>query len=305
MLNYILLLLGFVMLIKGADVFVESASGIAKKFGIPSIIIGLTIVAMGTSAPEFSVSVQSAIVGMNDICIANVIGSNLFNLLVVLGASSCIGKLKINNYSDVIILLLVGLILSLNTVNGSLTVWEGVQLLVLFTFYLGHLIWKAINENAQTEDIGEMKHPLFITIVLGILGLISIVWGGNIVVDSASIIAEQLGMSQNLIGLTVVSIGTSLPELVTSLVATKKGEMDIAVGNVIGSNIFNILLIIGTSVAISPMVVSMVAIYDMLFMILAMLIFIAMTSKTNTLTRGKGIMLILIYIGYMIITIIR
>lgn len=305
MLNYILLLLGFVMLIKGADVFVESASGIAKKFGIPSIIIGLTIVAMGTSAPEFSVSVQSAIVGMNDICVANVIGSNLFNLLVVLGASSCIGKLKINNYSDVIILLLVGLILSLNTVNGSLTVWEGVQLLVLFTFYLGHLIWRAINENAQTEDIGEMKHPLFITIVLGILGLISIVWGGNIVVDSASIIAEQLGMSQNLIGLTVVSIGTSLPELVTSLVATKKGEMDIAVGNVIGSNIFNILLIIGTSVAISPMVVSMVAIYDMLFMILAMLIFIAMTSKTNTLTRGKGIMLILIYIGYMIITIIR
>lgn len=305
MLNYILLLLGFVMLIKGADVFVESASGIAKKFGIPSIIIGLTIVAMGTSAPEFSVSVQSAIVGMNDICIANVIGSNLFNLLVVLGASSCIGKLKINNYSDVIILLLVGLILSLTTVNGSLTVWEGVQLLVLFAFYLGHLIWKAINENAQTEDIGEMKHPLFITIVLGVLGLISIVWGGNIVVDSASIIAEQLGMSQNLIGLTVVSIGTSLPELVTSLVATKKGEMDIAVGNVIGSNIFNILLIIGTSVAISPMVVSMVAIYDMLFMILAMLIFIAMTSKTNTLTRGRGIMLILIYIGYMIITIIR
>ena len=305
MLNYIILIIGFVMLIKGADVFVESASGLAKKFGIPSIIIGLTIVAMGTSAPEFSVSVQSALAGMNDICLANVVGSNIFNLLVVLGLSSCIGKLKISNYSDVIIMLLSGLIVLMNAANGALTIWEGAQLLVLFVFYIGHLIWKAINENEQGEEIEESKRPLILTIVLGILGLGAIVWGGNLVVDSASIIAEQLGMSQNLIGLTVVAIGTSLPELVTSLVATKKGELDIAVGNVIGSNIFNILLIVGASTVISPMTVSMVAIYDLLFMIATALIFIWLTMHSESLTKVKGIPLVILYVGYIIITIIR
>ena len=305
MLNYIILIIGFVMLIKGADVFVESASGLAKKFGIPSIIIGLTIVAMGTSAPEFSVSVQSALAGMNDICLANVVGSNIFNLLVVLGLSSCIGKLKISNYSDVIIMLLSGLIVLMNAANGALTIWEGAQLLVLFVFYIGHLIWKAINENEQGEEIEESKRPLILTIVLGILGLGAIVWGGNLVVDSASIIAEQLGMSQNLIGLTVVAIGTSLPELVTSLVATKKGELDIAVGNVIGSNIFNLLLIVGASTVISPMTVSMVAIYDLLFMIVAALIFIWLTMHSESLTKLKGIPLVILYVGYIIITIIR
>ena len=305
MLNYIILIIGFVMLIKGADVFVESASGLAKKFGIPSIIIGLTIVAMGTSAPEFSVSVQSALAGMNDICLANVVGSNIFNLLVVLGLSSCIGKLKISNYSDVIIMLLSGLIVLMNAANGALTIWEGAQLLVLFVFYIGHLIWKAINENEQGEEIEESKRPLILTIVLGLIGLGAIVWGGNLVVDSASIIAEQLGMSQNLIGLTVVAIGTSLPELVTSLVATKKGELDIAVGNVIGSNIFNLLLIVGASTVISPMTVSMVAIYDLLFMIATALIFIWLTMHSESLTKVKGIPLVILYVGYIIITIIR
>ena len=305
MLNYIILIIGFVMLIKGADVFVESASGLAKRFGIPSIIIGLTIVAMGTSAPEFSVSVQSALAGMNDICLANVVGSNIFNLLVVLGLSSCIGKLKISNYSDVIIMLLSGLIVLMNAANGALTIWEGVQLLVLFVFYIGHLIWKSINENEQGEEIEESKRPLIVTIFLGLLGLGAIVWGGNLVVDSASIIAEQLGMSQNLIGLTVVAVGTSLPELVTSLVATKKGEFDIAVGNVIGSNIFNLLLIVGASTVISPMTVSMVAIYDLLFMIVAALIFIWLTMRSESLTKIKGIPLVILYVGYIIITIIR
>ena len=305
MLTYILLIVGFVMLIKGADIFVENVSGIAKKFGIPSIIIGLTIVAMGTSAPELSVSIQSAIAGMNDISIANVVGSNLFNLLVVLGLSACIGQLKINNYGDIIILLLSGLIFLLNIINGSLAMWEGVQLLVIFAFYLGHLIWKAINENEQTEEVEGTKHSLLMSILISILGLIAIIWGGDIVVDSASIIAEQLGMSQNLIGLTVVSIGTSLPELVTSLVATKKGEMDIAVGNVIGSNIFNLLLIIGASAAISPMNVSILAIYDALFMIITLMVFIAMTSKTEAVTKKQGIILVLIYLGYMIFTILR
>ena len=305
MLNYIILIIGFVMLIKGADVFVESSSLIAKKFGIPSIIIGLTIVAMGTSAPEFSVSVQSAIAGMNDISIANVIGSNIFNLLVVLGLSTLVGKLKINNYKDVIVMLLVGLVVLLFVSDGVLLRSEGVTLLVLFIFYVGSLIYKAFNENEECEEIKEKQRPLFLTIVLGIVGLAAIVWGGNLVVDSASVIAQQLGMSENLIGLTIVSIGTSLPELVTSLVATKKGELDIAVGNVIGSNIFNLLLIIGSSVAICPMVVSLFAIYDTLFMIFSMMIFIVMTMGDETLTKIKGLPLVLIYTVYILFTIFR
>jgi cation:H+ antiporter len=293
------------MLIKGADVFVESASGIAKKFGIPSIIIGLTIVAMGTSAPELSVSVQSALAGMNDISIGNVVGSNLFNLLVVLGVSSIVGKLKINNYRDVIIMLLVGLILTMFAINGTLIRTEGLTLLVIFAFYIGHLIFKAINNNEQNNEVKETTKPLTMTIILGIIGLVAIVWGGNLVVDSASIIAQQLGMSQNLIGLTIVAIGTSLPELVTSVVATKKGELDIAVGNVIGSNIFNLLLIIGLSVFINPMVVSVFALYDLIFMIFAMIIFIICTFKKEEVIKKVGIPMIIMYVVYIIFTIIR
>ena len=302
---YIMLLVGFVMLIKGADAFVDSSSSIAKKLGIPSLIIGLTIVAMGTSAPELSVSVQSALAGMNDISLANVVGSNLFNLLVVLGISSCIGKLKISNYNDIIVMLLVGLLLTLFAGNFILTRYEGILLLIVFILYTSYLIIKAKREGNESEEITEDRKPICITIIIGLLGLGAIVLGGNIVVETASIIAEQLGMSQNLIGLTVVAIGTSLPELVTSLVATKKGELDIAIGNVIGSNIFNILLIVGASAAICPMTVSMFAIYDLLFMILAFMIFIWMTQKTETLTKVKGIPLVILYIAYIIITIIR
>ena len=304
MMKYMILLVGFVMLIKGADVFVDGSSNIAKRFGIPSIIVGLTIVAMGTSAPELSVSVQSALAGMNDISIGNVVGSNLFNLLVVLGMSSIIGKLKITDYKNVIMMLLSSLILLLCSFNGQLTRLEGIVLLLIFTGYIINLVLKAIKDNNKTEENEKVK-PLFTTIVSSIIGLIAIVWGGDLVVESASAIAQQLGMSQNLIGLTIVAIGTSLPELVTSVVATKKGELDIATGNVIGSNIFNLLLIIGASVTINPMVVSTVAIIDMIFMVAAAILFIILTGKNESLDKVKGIPLILIYVAYIIYTIIR
>jgi cation:H+ antiporter len=304
MMTYIILLVGFVMLIKGADVFVDGSSNIAKRFGIPSIIVGLTIVAMGTSAPEFSVSVQSALAGMNDISIGNVVGSNLFNLLVVLGVSSIIGKLKITDYKNVIMMLLSSLILLLFSFNGQLTRSEGIVLLLIFAGYIFNLVLKAIKDNNKTEENDNVK-PLFTTIVSCIIGLIAIVWGGDLVVESASVIAQQLGMSQNLIGLTIVAIGTSLPELVTSVVATKKGELDIATGNVIGSNIFNLLLIIGASVAINPMVVSTVAIIDIMFTVAVVILFIILTGKNESLDKVKGIPLILIYVAYIIYTIIR
>lgn len=305
MLNYILLFVGFVMLIKGADAFVESSSGIAKKFNIPPIIIGLTIVAMGTSAPELSVSVQSAMAGMNDISIANVVGSNIFNLLVVLGISSCIGKLKINNYKDVIEMLLISVMLLLCCIFGSLTRLEGIVLLLMFASYITDLVRKAIKENVKYEEVEGKQRSTITTIVLGVIGLFAIIIGGDLVVDAASAIAQQLGMSENLIGLTIVALGTSLPELVTSVVATKKGELDIATGNVIGSNIFNILLILGTSAVISPMAVSTFAIYDMLFMIFTVLVFILLTFKDKVLTKAKGIPLVVLYIVYIIFTIFR
>ena len=304
MLNYILLLVGFVMLIKGADVFVESASSIAKKFGIPSIVVGLTIVAMGTSAPEFSVSIQSALAGMNDMSIANVVGSNIFNLLVVLGLSSVVNKLKIDNYKDVITMFIVGLIMLVCSVDGLLNGFDGILLLTVFVGYIIGLIMKAYKEK-QKEEIEEKNRPMFITICLGLIGLVAIVWGGDLVVNSASVIAQQLGMSENLIGLTVVAIGTSLPELVTSIVATKKGEVDIAIGNVVGSNIFNMLLILGSASVINPMSVSYFAFLDLLFVIGAMFVFIMLTYKDKTLSKAKGIPLVLIYIEYIIFTIIR
>ena len=304
MLNYILLLVGFVMLIKGADVFVDSSSSIAKKFGIPSIVVGLTIVAMGTSAPELSVSVQSALAGMNDMSIANVVGSNIFNLLVVLGLSSVVNKLKISNYKDVIVMFLVGLLMLLCSIDGMLGVCDGLFLLVIFAFYILSLIFKAFREN-QKEETAEKERSIFITILLCIIGLAAIVWGGDLVVNSASVIAQQLGMSENLIGLTVVAVGTSLPELVTSLMATKKGELDIAIGNVVGSNIFNMLLILGAASVINPMIVSTFALIDLIFVIVAMIVFMLITYKDKTLSKIKGLPLVLMYVVYIIFTIIR
>lgn len=303
MLNYIVLIIGFIMLIKGADVFVESASCVAKKFGIPSIIVGLTIVAMGTSAPEFSVSVQSALAGMNDMSIANVVGSNIFNLLVVLGISSMVGKLKINNYRDIIIMFITGLSMLICSMDGLLNLFDGLVLLTLFIAYIISLIVKAYKE--KYDDNEDYKRSMTISICLGIIGLVAIVWGGDLVVNAASNISQQLGMSENLVGLTVVAIGTSLPELVTSVVATKKGELDIAIGNVVGSNIFNILLILGSAAAINPMTVSYFAFLDLLFVIGAMFTFIMLTYNDKTLSKAKGLPLILMYVVYMIFTIIR
>ena len=303
MLNIILLLVGFVALIKGADIFVDASSSIAKKFNIPSIIIGMTIVAMGTSLPELSVSVTSSLVGLNDMSIANVTGSNIFNILIALGICSTIGKLKISNYKDVITLLFSCIGLLLFALNGTLGMFEGIFLLVVFTIYILSMMKQAKDNKEESED--EKQRNIFITVVLGILGAIAIVIGGNMVVNSASEIALKLGMSENLVGLTIVALGTSLPEFVTSVMATKKGELEIAIGNIIGSNIFNILLILGVASLISPMAVSVVAICDVMFMVFTVALFIFLTVKEKELNKKSGILLIMMYIVYLIITIIR
>ena len=303
MLNIILLLVGFLALIKGSDFFVSSASDIAKKFKIPPIIIGLTVVAMGTSLPELSVSVTSSLAGLNDMSIANVSGSNIFNILIALGVCSMIGKLKISNYKDVITLLFSCIGLLLFALNGTLGVFEGILLLVAFIIYILSMIKQAKDNKEESED--EKQRNIFITVVFGILGATAIVIGGNMVVNSASEIALKLGMSENLVGLTIVALGTSLPEFVTSVMATKKGELEIAIGNIIGSNIFNILLILGVASLISPMEVSVVAICDVMFMVFTVALFIFLTVKEKELNKKSGILLIMMYIVYLIITIIR
>lgn len=303
MFNLVILLIGFIMLIKGSDIFVESSSNIAKKFHIPPIIIGMTIVAMGTSAPELSVSINSALAGLNDMSIANVVGSNIFNILIALGICSFLGKLKIDNYKDIWLLLAICIELFVLTIDKTLSVVNGAILLITFTSYIISMIKKA-KDNAEEENNNKQKNIL-ITIVLGILGLIAIVWGGDLVVDSASAIAIKLGMSENLVGLTIVAVGTSLPEFVTSVMATKKGELSIAIGNIIGSNIFNILLILGVASVINPMTVSMLALYDIIFMICSIVLFILLTVKNKAVNRKNGFILVLVYIAYLIMTIIR
>lgn len=303
MLNFVLLLIGFIMLIKGSDVFVDSSSNIARKFNIPPIIIGLTIVSFGTSAPEFAVSVTSSLAGMNDMSIANVVGSNIFNLLVVLGVSSVMNKLKINNYKDVFTLLGSGILLLICAIDGNLSFLNGVVLLISFAYFIFNMIKSVKNNNDKVEV--QTNKPLWLTIILGLLGLGSIVWGGDLVVNSASAIASQFGMSENLIGLTIVAVGTSLPELITSVMATKKCEVDIAVGNAIGSNIFNILLILGCASVINPMVVSTVALMDIIFVVFMTGLFIFATYKNKEVSKKIGIPMVLIYVFYIIITIIR
>ena len=302
--NLILLVTGFVMLIKGADVFVESSSSIARRFKIPSMIIGLTIVAMGTSAPELTVSVTSSLAGMNDMSVANVVGSNVFNLLMALGLCGMISKLKITNFKDVKTLFVTCLTLLVLSLDGVLGLFDGLILLLAFVSFVYDMIKKAKNNNEEIEEETKQRN-IFLTIVLGLLGLGAVVLGGDLVVNSASAIAKTLGMSENLVGLTIIAIGTSLPEFVTSVIATKKGEIEIAVGNIIGSNIFNVLLILGVASTITPITISLVTLIDIVFMVSTVILLILMTFKKKEINRYMGIPMVMIYVTYIIFTIVR
>ena len=299
--NIILLIIGFILLIKGADLFVDSASGIAKRFGIPSLIIGMTIVAMGTSAPELSVSITSAIKGLNDMSIANVVGSNIFNTLMILGVSSLFNKLKINSYKDIIVMMFSSVMLLVCCFNNKLGVMNGIVLLIVFALFILNQIKDAKNNESEDETY---HRPMLLTIVLGIIGMCAIIGGGNLVVNSASAIAMTLGMSENLVGLTIVAMGTSLPEFITSVIATRKGEIDIAVGNVVGSNIFNILFVLGVAGIINPMTVSFIAICDIAILVIVSALILFVTRKKE-INKYNGLMLIAIYVCYLCYTIIR
>lgn len=316
--SFLILIIGFAFLIKGADIFVEGASSIAKKFNVPSMIIGLTIVAMGTSAPEAAVSITSSLAGQNDMSVANVVGSNFFNILVVLGASSIIAKLPVQRDTikkDTPFLIIVSIMLLIFGFDLKLGRFDGLLLLALFVYFLVSTIKSAkasISEDVNFES-GETAiaietnadESLTKTILISIVGIIGIVIGGDMVVNSATAIATSFGMSPNLVGLTIVAIGTSLPEFVTSIVAIKKGETEIAIGNVIGSNLFNILLVLGLAATINPISMSMLAFTDIVFMVLITLLLYIFMKKKNLLEKKHGIILLTLYIIYMMYTIIR
>lgn len=314
----ILLVIGFLLLMKGADYFVDGASAIAKKLRISSIVIGLTIVAFGTSAPELAVSLGAALKGSNDIAIGNVVGSNIFNTLVVLGASAAITPVMVKkdiikrDYPlSMIVAILLG-ILSMDTILGKadnmmIGRLDGVVLLVLFVCFVVNTIRSGLKErNADVDETLEsVNMPLWKSILIIVVGLAGIIIGGDLSVESAKEIARAFGMSEALIGLTIVAFGTSLPELVTSIVAARKGENDIAVGNVVGSNIFNILLILGLSATILPMNMSNTYLYDILMLIIVTVVTYIPIAKTKKVNRGVGVAMVVTYLLYTIYLIMR
>lgn len=310
--EYILLIAGFILLIKGADFFVEGSSSVAKRLRVPSLIIGMTIVAMGTSLPECSVSINAAIAGNNGMAISNVVGSNIFNLMVVCGICALFCPLAVDAgtlkkefpFSVIVAIVLLGLG-SLGMVLGHI---DGVILLVIFAGFLFWMVQSAMKARAEGKNVGEEEYqirPVWQCILFIIGGALAIAAGGDLVVDSASEIAKTFGMSDNLIGLTIVAFGTSLPELVTSVVAARKNEVDMALGNVIGSNIFNILFVLGIAAAISPMAFIMENIIDILVLVAMCAIVWVMAWSKKQLVRWEGGVMLLMYAGYVVYICVR
>lgn len=319
----ILLIIGFVLLIKGADFFVDGSSSVAKILKVPTIIIGLTVVAFGTSMPELSVSVTAALRGSNDLAVSNVLGSNIFNLLVVLGCCALVKPVAAKwsllkkefpfSILITVILLLVDSDFSIMKVlDGNkgfvLGRWAGLLFLILFVLYIYATVKSALRSRAEAKDMEEEEYKTMSPLKSGIyivIGLIGIVWGGNLVVDSASNIALTFGWSQTFIGLTIVALGTSLPELVTSVVAARKGENDLAVGNVVGSNIFNILLILGVSSFITPITLDVTAVYDTIILIIASIIVYVSAISKREIQRKEGILFLVCYFAFFLYVFMR
>lgn len=302
-LQTILLALGFAMLVKGADWFVDGSSGIATKFKIPQLVIGLTIVAMGTSAPEAAVSITAALKGNADITVGNIVGSNILNILIILGISSLITKLAVAKSTFKIetpFMIAITLLLLWMGYNGTISFIEGIILLLLFIIYLIYLFVLAKkNINYDEDDIKKISVPK--ALLLTVIGLFLIVFGSSVTVDAATAIARVLGLSERFIGLTIVALGTSLPELFTSVSAARKGNADIAIGNIVGSNIFNILFVIGISGAIIPVPFATGFRFDTLAAVYAGVLLLLCSLKNKTLYRLAGIIMLLSYVIYFII----
>lgn len=306
-----ILLVGFVLLIKGADFFVEGSSTVAKKLRIPSIIVGLTIVAMGTSLPELAVSATASLAGNNAIAISNVVGSNMFNLIVVCGSCALFAPLVIKKdilKKDFPIAIGCGvLLLVMGIIGMEVCRIDGIILCVLFVTYISILVRAALKARAATSEEEKPKKmiPVWLCLIYIVGGIVAIKFGGDFVVDSAVTIASKIGLSENLIGLTIVAVGTSLPELVTSIVASRKKEVEMAVGNVLGSNIFNILLILGVAGTISPMTFIMENVIDIAVLTAASLLIYVFSWTKERIDRKEGIVMLLMYASYMVYICLR
>ena len=308
LISTLILLLGFIILIKGADLFVDGASGIASNLKVPKIVIGLTIVAFGTSAPEFAVSVKSLLSDSGDIVLGNVIGSNILNILLILGISATIHPLSVKNNTvkkelpiTMLITILFATLLSDNifdkTISNSFTRSDGIVLLLFFLVFIYYLV--SISRKRIEEDDIKKELTLKKSFIYTVIGILGIIYGSNFVVDSAISISKLLGVSERMISLTIIALGTSLPELVTSVVATRKGEFDIAIGNVVGSNIFNIGVVVGIPVSIFGGIGLISFSYiDLLVMIIASILLFMFSFNDYKISKKEGIMFIVMFIAY-------
>ncbi|MGN1340383.1 MAG: calcium/sodium antiporter [Oscillospiraceae bacterium] len=315
-LDILLLLMGFVLLIKGADFFVEGASSLAVKMRIPSLVVGLTIVALGTSAPELAVSISASLGGQNSMAVSNVIGSNVFNLLGVLGVCSLVIPLGVTkdilrrDYPvSIAVSVLFFLMLLFVGATGEITLWEA---LLLVAMLIGYLLWTVVSamKNRSSADAAPQKPFVWWKCALFIVGGVAgIIFGGDLVVDHASSLGGAIGMSDSLVGLTICAVGTSLPELVTSVTACKKGEKDMAIGNVVGSNILNVLCILGVSGVISPITIAGADLSGTLtdfgiYIVVCVLTYIFCLTQKK-ITRAEGGFLVGMYLLYMAYAIVR
>ena len=326
----LLLVVGFVLLVKGADFFVEGSSSLAKKLRVPALIIGMTVVAMGTSLPELAVSVSASFNNSNSLAISNAVGSNTFNLMVVLGISALFTPILVSKetvkrdfpFSIICALMLLVLgLLGWNFASGALS-WEldridGIILLSVFVLFLALMVKSALKARRKTDKTKEeiqaeekeeadiKNRPIWLCLIFIAGGIVAIKFGGDWVVEGAVRIARMAGLSETLIGLTIVAFGTSLPELVTSIVAARKNELDMAVGNVVGSNIFNILLILGAAAVISPVSFIMENVIDIVILILFSLLVFLFCGKDRKLSRKEGIMMLICYGAYTAYIIMR
>lgn len=302
LLQVVLLAVGFFMLVKGADWFVDGAAGIAGKFGIPQLVVGLTIVAMGTSAPEAAVSITAALGGNAAITIGNVVGSNIMNVLVILGLSAVIVAIPVAKSTVKIempyMIVITFLLLMLGMTGNEIVFWEGVVLWVAFIVYLAYLFRMAMKNKEEEEE--EEEKPVWKLLLFTVIGVVLVVWGSDVTVDAASKIAEALGMSQRVIGLTIVAFGTSLPELCTSVVAAKRGKADLAIGNIVGSNIFNILFVVGTTALITPVAFVSAFVVDTVVAIATAVLLWLCVFRKQRLNRVGGAIMLVCYAVYFV-----
>ncbi len=303
LLQMVLLAIGFIMLVKGADWFVDGAAGVADRFGVPQLVIGLTIVAMGTSAPEAAVSITAALKGNAGITIGNIVGSNILNILIILGLTSVIIATAVAKstirYEIPYMLLITLLLMGMGYTGGEVTLVEGIILWVAFLLYLGYLFRMAKKNKEEVEE-EENQKPLWQLLLFAIGGLVLVVWGSDVTVDAATNIAVAIGMSERFIGLTIVALGTSLPELFTSVSAAIKGKSDIAIGNIVGSNIFNILFVVGTAALITPVVFEANFLIDTIIALAAGVLLLVCVMKKRKLVRVDGIIMLVCYAAYFV-----